>query len=55
MGLLDAPFCATQVILWLEEVIYEKLCDKKNAFRWESGAQLPGSERYDPRRPWVAR
>jgi hypothetical protein len=54
MGLKSSPYQTTQSMLFAEDVMRGDSDDPKNVFRWNSVIlNLPGSQTYDPSRPWV--
>ena len=54
MGLTSSPYQACQGMGIAEEVIRGNHLDPQNIFRWERIIlNLPGSEEYDPSKPWV--
>jgi hypothetical protein len=56
MGLRSSPFQCVQAMGIAEEVIRGDPSDPGNVFRWDLVEHnLPGSECYDPSRPWVAK
>jgi hypothetical protein len=56
MGLRSSPFQCVQAMGVAEEVIRGDPADPTNVFRWDSvELNLPGSDDYDPSRPWVAK
>jgi hypothetical protein len=56
MGLRSSPFQCVQALGIAEEVIRGDHTDPENVFRWDTVVMnLPGSEDYDPSKPWVAK
>jgi hypothetical protein len=56
MGLRSSPFQCVQAMGIAEEVIRGDPDDPNNVFRWDSvELNLPGSEDYNPSKPWVAK
>ncbi len=56
MCLKSSPYQAVQAILVAKEVIRGDRKDPTNAFRWDTvRLNLPGSQTYDPRLPWVSK
>jgi hypothetical protein len=56
MGLTSSPYIACQGMGFAEEVIRGNRLDPNNVFRWKRvHLNLPGSEGYDPSRPWVSK
>jgi hypothetical protein len=56
MGLRSSPYQCVQAMGVAEEVIRGDPSDPENVFRWDTVVlNLPGSDDYDPRRPWVAK
>jgi hypothetical protein len=56
MGLKSSPYQAVQGMLVVKEVILGDRLDPENVFRWDKiRMNLPGSETYDPRLPWVSK
>ena len=54
MGLKSSPYQACQAMMVLEEVIRGDRTQPNNPFRWDEVVEnLPGSDNYDPRKPWV--
>jgi hypothetical protein len=54
MGLTSLPYIACQCMGFAEEVIRGIKDDPNNNLRWKQvSLNLPGSEGYDPKRPWV--
>jgi hypothetical protein len=56
MGLKFLPFQACQAMGFAEEVIWENRRDTRNIFWWDQvQMNFPGSEQYDPTKPWVSK
>lgn len=56
MGLRSSPYMCVKAMLLATEVIYGDRLDMANAYRWdEVRVNLPGSESYDPSRPWIGK
>jgi hypothetical protein len=56
MGLRSSPYQCVQAMGIAEEVIRGDPANATNVFRWDRvELNLPGSEAYDPSRPWVAK
>ena len=56
MGAKPSPYQAIRSMLWAEDVLRGNRFDSKNPFRWQSvRLNLPGSEDYDSRLPWVSK
>jgi hypothetical protein len=56
MGLTSLPYAACQGTGFAEEVICGDKDDPNNIFRWKQvSLNLPGSNGYDPNRPWVSK
>jgi hypothetical protein len=56
MGLTSLPYIACQGMGFAEEVIRGNKDDPNNIFWWKQvSLNLPGSEGYDPKRPWVSK
>lgn len=56
MGLRNSPYNAVQGMMVIKEVILGDPLDDTNVFRWKSiRLNLPGSERYDPSKSWIAK
>jgi hypothetical protein len=54
MGLRPSPFCAVQIMTWLDETVFGEHLDQDNVFRWDVvELNLPGIPRYSPAKPWV--
>jgi hypothetical protein len=54
MGIRPSPFCAVQIMAWLDETIFGEHLDKYNVFRWdEVELNLPGMAQYIPAKSWV--
>jgi hypothetical protein len=54
MGLKPSPYQTTQAMMFAEDVIRGNPSSGKNVFKWDNAClNLPGSETYDPRLPWV--
>ena len=54
MGLTSSPYQAVQATFWAEEVIRGNRLDPENPLHWfQVVLNMPGSEEYDPSRPWV--
>jgi hypothetical protein len=54
MGLKPSPYQTTQAMLFAEDAMRGDPDDPKNVFRWNSvRMNLPGSDTYDPSKPWV--
>jgi hypothetical protein len=56
MGLTSSPYQACQGMAFAEEVIRGDRLDPRNIFRWDLvRLNLPGSQTYDPAKPWVSK
>jgi hypothetical protein len=56
MGLRSSPYQAVQAMGVAEETIRGKRGNPKNVYRWDYvRLNLPGSNAYDPSRPWVSK
>jgi hypothetical protein len=56
MGLRSSPFQCVQAMGIAEEVVRGNHKDPTNVFRWDDvELNLPGSDSYEPSRPWVAK
>ena len=56
MGLKSSPYCTTQAMGVVEEVIRGNRHDPTNPFRWSRvRLNLPGLEGYDPGMAWVSK
>jgi hypothetical protein len=56
MGLKSAPYQACYAMGFAEEMIRGDRLDEANIFCWDHvRMNLPGSENYDPRLPWVSK
>jgi hypothetical protein len=56
MGLQSSPFQCVQAMGVASKVIRGDPGDPENVFRWDSVVlNLPGSQDYDPSKPWVAK
>jgi hypothetical protein len=56
MGLRSSPYQAVQAMGVAEEFIWGDRKDPMNVFRWDYvRLNLPGSETYDPSKPWVSK
>lgn len=54
MGLRDSPYRSIQHMIRLKYIAYGSRHDQENPFKWDTVVyNLPGSEKYDPTRPWV--
>ena len=54
MGLRLSPFICTQSFAWCEEIVLGDHRCLDNPFRWDQVVlNLPGSESYEPKLPWV--
>jgi hypothetical protein len=54
MGLRPSPFCAVQIIDWLDETVFGDHLDQDNMFRWDVvELNLPGMSSYIPSKSWV--
>ena len=54
MGLRDSPYRSIQHMIRLKYIAYGSRHDQENPFQWDKVVyNLPGSEKYDPTRPWV--
>jgi hypothetical protein len=54
MGLKPSPYQTTQAMLFAEDAMRGDSDAPDNVFRWDSvRMNLPGSEEYDPSKPWV--
>jgi hypothetical protein len=56
MGMRSSPYQAVQAMSVAKEVIRGERRDPKNVYRWDHvRLNLPGSEEYDPSKPWVSK
>ena len=56
MGLKPSPYNCTRAFAWGEDFVRGDRRDPKNPFRWDKVVlNMPGTEDYDPRLPWVFR
>jgi hypothetical protein len=56
MGLRSSPYQAVQAMVVAEEATRGKRRDPKNVYRWDYvRLNLPGSDAYDPSKPWVSK
>ena len=56
MGLQSSPYVCTQSFGWCEDFIRGERGDPNNPLEWaKTVLNLPGSEDYDPTKPWVYR
>ena len=56
MGLQSSPYVCTQAFGWCEDFVRGERGDPDNPLEWEKTVlNLPGSENYDPLKPWVYR
>lgn len=56
MGLKSSPYVCTQTFGWCEDAIRGNRMDEKNPLNWDRVIlNLPGSDGYDPSKPWVHR
>jgi hypothetical protein len=54
MGLRPSPYCAVQIMTWLDETVFGDHLDQDNAFRWDViELNLPVMQSYIPSKPWV--
>jgi hypothetical protein len=54
MGLRPSPFCAVQIMDWLDETVFGEHLDQDNVFLWDVvELNLPGMAQYSPAKPWV--
>ena len=54
MGLTDSPYRSLQLLIKAKHIAYENHKGEANPFKWASvRLNLPGSESYDPKLPWV--
>jgi len=54
MGMKDSPYRSLQMMLVAKVLAYGDRSDPHNPLQWEKVLlNLPGSEHYDPRLPWV--
>jgi hypothetical protein len=54
MGVRSSPFNCVKAYLWSEDIIKGNPRDKVNPFKWDRVIlNFPGSEGYDPSRPWI--
>jgi hypothetical protein len=53
-GLRPSPYCAVQIMAWLDETVFGNHLDQDNVFRWDViELKLPGMPTYSPSKPWV--
>ena len=56
MGFKPSPYIACRSYLWAEEIIRSNPEDQSLPFHWkELHLNLPGSDQYDPAKPWVCK
>jgi hypothetical protein len=56
MGLTSSPYQACQGMAFAEELIRGDRNNLTNIFWWDyAWLNLPGSERYDPAKPWISK
>ena len=56
MGFKPSPYNAVGTFRWADEIIRGNPRDLSNPFCWSTvELNLPGSEIFDPRRPWVSK
>jgi hypothetical protein len=56
MGLQSLPYQAVQAMDMVEEAIQGDQKDPSNVFCWNQvHLNLPGSDKYDPSKPWVSK
>jgi hypothetical protein len=56
MGLTSSPYQACQGMGFAEEIIRGEPLDPPNIFHWDRvRLNLPGSEHYQPEKPWVSK
>jgi hypothetical protein len=54
MGLRPSPYCAVQIMAWLDENVFGDHLDQDNVFRWDVvELNFPGMPSYSPSNPWV--
>jgi hypothetical protein len=54
MGLMTSPYCAVQIMAWLDETVFWDHLDQDNVFcRGVMELNLPGMPSYCPSKPWV--
>jgi hypothetical protein len=54
MGLRPSPYCAVQIMAWLDETVFGDHLDQDNMFRWDVvELNLPGMPSYSPSKSWV--
>jgi hypothetical protein len=54
MGIMPFPFCAVQIMAWLDETVFGDHLDQDNVFWWDVvELNLPGMPSYSPSKPWV--
>jgi hypothetical protein len=54
MGIRPSPFCAVQIMAWLDETVFGEHLEQDNVFRWDVvELKLPGMAQYSPAKPWV--
>jgi hypothetical protein len=54
MGLRPSPYCAVQIMAWLDDTVFCDHLNKDNVCRWEViELNLPGMPIYSPSKPWV--
>ena len=56
MELANSPCRSLQLLMKAKFIAYGNRLNKKNLFQWEvAKLNLPGSETYDPKLPWVTK
>jgi hypothetical protein len=54
LGLRPSPYCAVQIMAWLDETVFGHHLYQDNVFRWDVvELNLPGVPSYSPSKPWV--
>jgi hypothetical protein len=54
MGLRPSPYCAVQIMAFLDENVFGDHLDQGNVFRWDVvELNLLGMPSYSPSKPWV--
>jgi hypothetical protein len=54
MGFRPSPFCAIQIMAWLDDTVFGDHLDQENLFRWYvAELNLRGMPSYSPSKPWV--
>jgi hypothetical protein len=54
MGLRPSPFCAVQIMAWLDETVFGEHLDQDNVFRWDVvELSFPGMPQYSSAKPGV--